>query len=137
MKFKSKKIRLSLNLLLAVVFKALLREQETKHAIEDAEIKGLELQAQKEMLQHVSVPSSCYLGRHVNPPEQKVVSHFLGSRVSHIRPSRFIESPPPLRGVVWYNLSRILQSRFTEPSHTRRDPIQEPPKPVPEIAGTF
>lgn len=84
MKFKSKKIRLSLNLLLAVVFKALLREQETKHAIEDAEIKGLELQAQKEMLQHVSVPSSCYLGRHVNPPEQKVVSHFLGSRVSPV-----------------------------------------------------
>lgn len=31
--------------------KALLREQETRHAIEDAEIKGLELQAQKEMLQ--------------------------------------------------------------------------------------
>lgn len=57
MKFKSKKICLSHNLLLAVVFKALLREQETKHAIEDAEIKGLELQAQKEMLQHVSVLS--------------------------------------------------------------------------------
>lgn len=94
MKFKSKKVCLSLNLLLAVVFKALLREQETKHAIEDAEIKGLELQAQKEMLQHVSVLSSCYLGRHVNPPEQKVVSHFLGSRVSHIRPRRFVESPP-------------------------------------------
>jgi len=32
----------------------LLREQETRHAIEDAEIKGLELQAQKEMLQQVS-----------------------------------------------------------------------------------
>ena len=96
MKFKSKKVCLSLNLLLAVVFKALLREQETKHAIEDAEIKGLELQAQKEMLQHVSVLSSCYLGRHVNPPEQKVVSHFLGSRVSHnaIRHRRFVESPP-------------------------------------------
>lgn len=31
--------------------KALLREQETRHAVEDAEIKGLELQAQKEMLQ--------------------------------------------------------------------------------------
>lgn len=77
MKFKSKKIRLSLNLLLAVVFKALLREQETKHAIEDAEIKGLELQAQKEMLQHVSVPSSCYLGRHVNPFGAKSSQSFL------------------------------------------------------------
>ncbi|XP_067054665.1 TBC1 domain family member 31-like isoform X2 [Acropora muricata] len=32
--------------------KALLREQETRNAIEDAEIKALELQAQKEMLQH-------------------------------------------------------------------------------------
>ena len=52
--------------LLAVVFKALLREQETRHAIEDAEIKGLELQAQKEMLQQVCV-------RHVGPSEQKVV----------------------------------------------------------------
>ena len=46
---------LSINLPLAVVFKALLREQETRHAIEDAEIKGLELQAQKEMLQQVSI----------------------------------------------------------------------------------
>jgi len=45
--------------LLAVVFKALLREQETRHAIEDAEIKGLELQAQKEMLQQVSIQLSC------------------------------------------------------------------------------
>ncbi|XP_015780139.1 PREDICTED: TBC1 domain family member 31-like [Acropora digitifera] len=32
--------------------KALLRDQETRNAIEDAEIKALELQAQKEMLQH-------------------------------------------------------------------------------------
>ena len=31
-----------------------MREQETQAAIEDAEIKGLELQAQKEMLQQVS-----------------------------------------------------------------------------------
>jgi len=41
--------------LLAVVFKALLREQETRHAIENADTKGLELQAQKEMLQQVSI----------------------------------------------------------------------------------
>ena len=42
-----------------LVCKALLREQETRHAVEDAEIKGLELQAQKEMLQQVI---GCSLG---------------------------------------------------------------------------
>lgn len=54
---------LGINLLLAVVFKALLREQETRHAIEDAEIKGLELQAQKEMFQQVSIQPLCGLPR--------------------------------------------------------------------------
>ena len=40
---------------------AALREQETQAAIEDAEIKGLEMQAQKEMLQQVGEQrsSSC------------------------------------------------------------------------------
>ena len=59
MKIKSKTCRLVLVSTFSFPFKALLREQETRHAIEDAEIKGLELQAQKEMLQQVSIQALC------------------------------------------------------------------------------
>ena len=59
MKIKSETCRLVLVSTFSFPFKALLREQETRHAIEDAEIKGLELQAQKEMLQQVSIQPLC------------------------------------------------------------------------------
>ncbi len=37
------------------LFKILLREQETKRALDDAEIKGMELEAQKRLFQQVSM----------------------------------------------------------------------------------
>ena len=56
--------------ILVGVFQALLREQETRHAIEDAEIKGLELQAQKEMLQQVLCSPICSCNAHRGQTEK-------------------------------------------------------------------